>query len=145
MKTITANCPTCNAHVYFGMSHCPYCGAAILFEEKMGKFVVREAKLGKKKRVPNTIAVQNVTKHMSRGVLVTEAKCVEFMPVPGAPHITQAKNVEYVTFDWGKDIFASKPTPQPTKEDRDECIVMCVGILITGAILYILSLLAGTL
>jgi hypothetical protein len=117
------------------MRNCPYCGTEILFEEKMGKFVVRASD----KWESRLVAIQDVQSHMDGDTRVIQAKCVEFVPVPGIPHVTRAENIEYITFDWGgRDIFAPTPTPKPGKEERDMCIVLAVITLLGGAVLWFL-------
>lgn len=133
MTATTANCPRCNGPVYFGMKACPYCGAEILFEEKKGKFVIREGD-----KNPPTIVVRDV--HYKDGV--TEVDAVEFKPIAGT-HLSRAEEVQYISIDLGPDLFKPKPPPGPNKDARDLLILTIVLAALYIIVMTWLRSLAG--
>lgn len=133
----TDKCPNCGALVKYADKSCRYCGAQILFDSKMGRFVRRDGD-----DRPPKIAVVSEEYGEDDGMIWKAVEAIEFTHQEDELGRYMSQEVEYVAVDFREDIFAPRP-PVSTQGTR-EAQVLC-GIVVILAIVYatIIVLLGG--
>ena len=107
MTTTTNYCQHCNAPVYYGMKHCRYCGAEVVFLDV--QTVVDDR--------PTLVA--RVVTYEEDAVVVTDTITVD----------GQEDEVQYIMLDLGPDVSKQRPQPPPNKKERDAFILICIMVI----------------